>query len=199
MITTIRRLAWVMAAGCLCLAQERAVGQQDEAEHDALRKIKGAYEEAIRSNDLNKMAPYVATNTSGVMLTGEEVTGLGGLQAYWDKIKRMMGDGGRYEVTLKPNRSELFGDIALAHGSTEDVVRANTGKTYQFGSLWTAVCRKENGQWKVLRLQGTMDPIGNPFVNARVQFNRMTFGAGGVVAGLAVGVMLGMALRRKKS
>src|SRR5688572_24968996 len=171
-----------------------AFGQDaDEAAHAALRQIKAAYEEAIRSDDLSKIQPYVAANASGVMLTGEEVKGLDGLREYWAKIKKLMGPKGRYEVTLNPNRSELFGDLALAHGSTEDVVRTDVGKVYRFSSLWTAVCRKENGQWKVIRMQGTMDPLTNPFVNTRVQLAKVVYGAGGIALGLA----LGLVLRRK--
>lgn len=180
------------------LLRQTACGQE-EAEHEALRKLKAVYEEAINSNDLAKMLPHLGQNVSGVMLTGEEVKGFQDIQAYWDKIKRMMGEGGRYEVKLNPNRSELFGDIALAHGSTEDVVRANTGKTYRFGSHWTAVCRKENGQWKILRMQGTMDPIGNPFVNARVQFNRVIWGLGGLITGAVLVMLVGLFRRKKPS
>ena len=187
--TFMKRHAQIVVAACLFALP--AIGQDaDEPAHAALRQIKAAYEEAIRSDDLSKMAPYVAPNATGVMLTAEEVKGIDGLKAYWGKIKDLMGPGGRYEVTVNPNRSDLFGDTALAHGSTEDIVRIGSGKVYRFSSLWTAVCRKENGQWKVIRMQGTMDPLTNPFVNMRVQFNRIAFGTGGLVLGLLLAMIL---------
>jgi len=189
------QIAVGMVAVCSLVLKPGLHGQ-DEADHEALRKIKAAYEDAIKSNDLKKMAPYLGQGVSGVMLTGEEVKGLEGLQAYWDKIKAMMGPGGQYEVTLKPEKSELFGDIALARGSTEDLVRTGAGKTYHFSSLWTAICRKDNGQWKVIRMQGTMDPIANPFVNARVQFTRMAYGIGGLVLGVILVVVTRLARRK---
>ena len=188
-ITSMKTNAQIVVAACLFALP--AIGQDaDEATHAALRQIKTAYEEAIRSDDLSKMAPYIAQNATGVMLTAEEIKGIDGLKAYWGKIKDLMGPGGRYEVTVNPNRSDLFGDIALAHGSTEDIVRIGSGKVYRFSSLWTAVCRKENGQWKVIRMQGSMDPLTNPFVNMRVQFNRIAFGAGGLVLGLLLAMIL---------
>ena len=189
------RIAVGVVAVC-SLALTPTLHGQDEAEHEALRKIKAAYEEAIKSNDLKKMAPYLGPGVSGVMVTGEEVKGLEGLQAYWNKIKALMGPGGKYEVTLKPEKSELFGDIALARGSTEDLVRTDTGKTYHFSSLWTAICRKDNGQWKIIRMQGTMDPITNPFVNARVQFTRMAYGIGGLLLGVILAIVIGLARRK---
>ena len=181
--------AQIVVAACTLFAIRALAQDPDEPTHAALRQIKAVYEEAIRSDDLSKIQPYVAQNATAVMLTAEEIKGIDGLKAYWAKIKELMGKGGRYEVTLNPNRSELFGDTALAHGSAEDVVHTGNGKTYKFTSLWTAVCRKEGNQWKVVRMQGTMDPLYNPFVNMRVQFNRIAFGAGGLVFGLVLGLL----------
>ncbi len=167
----------------------------DEADHAALRIIKDTYEQAIDSGDLTKLAPYVAENATGVMVTGEEVKGFSGLQDYWARIQKLIGAGGKYQVTVQPNRSDLFGDTAIGHGTTEDVVTTGSGKTYKFNSYWTALCRKQNGQWKVLRLQATMDPVSNPFVTAQIHASRLIFGAGGLLSGILI--MLGFTLLRR--
>ena len=185
-------------AVCLFCFTHAASGADDDAEHAALRSMKTNYEHAVNSGDLSKLAGLIKPDTTGVMVTGEGVKGLSEMEAYWKKIQDLIGPGGSYQVTLKPDRSELFGDFALAHGSTEDVVRLPNGKQLHFTSLWTAVCRKEDGQWKLLRMQATMDPVNNVFTGMKLKAAKFTFGGVGLLAGLVLGFLFGQILRRSR-
>jgi len=116
------------------------------------------------------------------------------LQRFWADIHQLIGEGGTYTTTLKPERSVILGDVALARGSSDDVVVTSEKREYRFSSFWTAVLHKQAGQWKVVQLQGTIDPIDNPFVH---EFNRRYMRAaiplsvlGGVVLGLAAAWLL---------
>src|SRR6185436_11014360 len=127
----------------------------------------------------------------------ELVVGLDGMKEYWKKIKDLMGPGGRYTVTLEPELSTLLGDVALARGTTTDVVVTDRGE-YRFKSQWTAVCRRVDGAWKILRVQGSMDPVGNPFVKKLVTTSAAWSGGGGGGLGLLVGLVAGVLVGRRR-
>jgi len=204
---TIGRLALVLLVG-IGVTTERpalhAVAQQpaaaapspadDEAEHEALRQLKTVFERAIHDNNISGLGPYVSTDLYGVMLTGRVVKNVEELQRFWADIHELIGEGGTYTTTLKPERSVILGDVALARGSSDDVVVTSEKQEFRFSSFWTAVLHKQAGQWKVVQLQGTIDPIDNPFVH---EFNRRYLRAviplsvlGGVVLGLAAAWLL---------
>ena len=158
----------------------------DEADRAALRLIRTNYMEAVNSGQVAKLAPYLSKDVTGVMVTGEEVKGLDGLQAYWKKIQDLIGPGGSYHVNVNVDKTDLYGDVAVSRGSTEDVVRLGNGKELHFGSYWTSVCHKENGDWKVVRMQAGMNPVDNVFISLRLQKTKLTYG----VVGLFVGAIL---------
>jgi ketosteroid isomerase-like protein len=168
----------------------------DEDERAPLRVIKAAYEEACKTGDPQKLAPHLSTNVTGVMVTGEEVIGLEGIKNYWAKIQSLMGPGSIYETAITVDNSEFFGDTSLSRGTTADLVRLATGRELKFNTRWSAVCRKENGAWKIHRMQASMDPVENVFISARITGAKFTYGIGGVVSGLALGLVF---FRRRRT
>jgi uncharacterized protein (TIGR02246 family) len=183
-----------LAAVMILLCANSGWCADDEADRTALRTIKAAYEEAINSKDPSKMAPHLATNVTGVMVTGDVVEGFQGLEAYWKKIQALIGEGGKYQVKVNTDKTDLFGEVAVSRGNTEDVVTLANGKEFKFGSRWTAVCHKETGGWKVIRMQATMDPVDNVFTSARLKTTKFVYGG----AGLAAGVLLLLMMRFSK-
>ena len=175
-----------------------AVGDK-EADHDALRALVPVYEEAANQGRPELLKPYLDPEFSGVMVTGEEVSSFASLEDYWAKIQKLMGEGGKYHVKVNvAARSILSGDLAVAHGTTSDEVVTSRGKEYRFEGRWTAVCRKRDGQWKVLRIHGSMDPIFNPFVAATVSGSSISAGVVAGIVGLAVGWFVHVLLSRRR-
>jgi hypothetical protein len=171
----------------------------DQAEHDALRALVPLYEQAANQGKLDVLKPCLDAEFSGVMVTGEEVTSFASLEAYWAKIKGLLGEGGSYRVKVNvADTAILSGDLAVAHGTTEDVVNTR-GRVYRFESRWTAVCRKRDGQWKLLRIQASMDPVANPFVLSAVRATSILFGLIAGIAGLVVGWILHLLLVRRRN
>ena len=162
----MNKIIWHCIGAWIVLASLPDTRADEAADHNALRAIKATYEEAVKSGMPAKLAPHVSTNTTGVMVTGEQVEGMAGLESYWKKIQNLIGPGGTYEVAVNVDKTDLFGDLALSRGTTADIVRLGNGKEFKFGSSWSTVCRKEGGAWKVIRMQATMDPVQNPFVSA---------------------------------
>ena len=174
------------------LSQPPAANVQEEADHNSLRALRGVYEQAIRENRIELLQPHLHSDFHGVMVTGRAVNSFEDLQQYWRDIRELMGEGGSYTTTLKPELSTIVGDIALARGTTDDVVRTDK-EEYQFSTLWTATLQREGTAWKIRYVQGTMDPVGNPFVR---EFTRRAITrtavlalAGGIIIGMAVGIL----------
>jgi ketosteroid isomerase-like protein len=192
-------VSWFLILASALGAQQPPAGAGDAADHEALRGLKAVYERAVSENKLELLEPHLLPEWSGVMVTGEVVGGTEDARKYWAKIRGMMGEGGKYTVKLIPDTSLILGDVALAKGTTEDVVVTGGGTEYRFGSAWTAVCRKVGGQWKILRIQGSMDPIGNPFVRATVKGTATFAGAVAGIVGLALGVAICAIIDRRRS
>jgi len=189
----------LLPPGIICLilcSLCSSVRADEESDRAALRMIRTNYMEAANSGDPSKIAPYLSKEVTGVMVTGEEVKGFDGLVAYWKKIQNLVGPGGSYHVTVNVDKTDLYGDTAVSHGNTDDVVRLATGKELQFHSLWTAVCHKENGVWKVVRMEAAMDPVDNVFVSLRMQKTRLAAGGIGLLAGVLLTLLIGLLRRR---
>ena len=173
---------------CFCNLAARA---DDETDRAALRLIRTNYMNAANSGDLSKIKNDLATNVTGVMVTGKPVEGYDGLVAYWNDIQHLIGTGGGYHVTVNVDKTDLFGDVAVSHGTTDESVHLPTGSDLNFNGYWTAVCHKEGDAWKVVRMQATMDPVNNVFVDLQLKRARLIYGLGG----LAVGVVFMLVLR----
>ena len=168
----------------------------EEADHQALRQLRQVYERAVNENQLDLLAPHLHPEFFGVMITNEHVGNLEEMRAYWQRIKELIGEGGRYTTTLNPELSVILGDLALARGTSDDVVATGEGQEYRFSTSWTAVLRREGGQWKVLRAQGTMDPVQNEFVRTFLRRAGLQGALVGGLAGLALGWLLAILFRR---
>lgn len=175
-------LTGVAAFGILCVFASTAVAD-NEADYSALRMIRTNYMEAVNSGDLSKIAPFLSKDVTGVMVTGDEVKGFGELESYWKKIQDLIGPGGSYHQKVNADKTDLYDGVAVSRGTTEDLVRLGSGKELRFNSYWTAVCRKEDGVWKVLRMEATMNPVDNVFVSMNLQKTKVLYGLGGIVAG----------------
>lgn len=95
----------------------------NEADHDAIRALVPAYEEAANQGKPELLKPYLDPEFSGVMITGDAVDSFASLEGYWAKIQKLMGEGGKYHVKVNvATRSVLSGDLAVARGTTDEEV-----------------------------------------------------------------------------
>jgi ketosteroid isomerase-like protein len=185
-----------MAVAAVLCCWSSVAHADDEADRAALRMIRTNYEEAVNSGDLSKIKNDLSDNVTGVMVTGQAVKGYDGLVNYWKGIQNLIGPGGSYHVTVNVDKTDLFGDVAVSRGTTDESVHLPNGKELKFSTFWTSVCHKENGTWKIFRVQATLDPINNVFVSYQMQKAKLIYGIGGFIAG-AVLISLLRFLRRK--
>jgi ketosteroid isomerase-like protein len=188
---------WFAVVGVVFVLASR-LGADEQADHEALRKIKAIYEEAVKSDDLNKLLPHLGGNMTAVTPTGEEVKGPQELQAYFKRIWELIGKGGAYQVKVNVTNTDLYGDIAVSYGTTDEFVKTDAGKEYRFPMLWTAIAKREDNAWKAVRMHGSIDPLTNVFVKTQLQAIRWMYGLSGLFAGLVLGFLLSF-LRRARS
>jgi ketosteroid isomerase-like protein len=160
-----------------------------EEDKQALRDLKAVYEKAIATKDLDLLKPHLASDFSAVMITADEVKDYEGIKAYWKKVEEFIGKDGTYTVSIEPDDTIFQGDTAIAKGiAKEHVVRK--GKTIDLGTKWTAIARKEDGKWKLVRIQATIDPVSNPIITVLNKGKLWLTGGISAVAGLLIGLLL---------
>ncbi len=169
----------------------------ENADHDALRKLRAIYEDAVNTNDLSKLKPILGDGFTGVMISGEEIRSFEELQAFWKRAWDLMGAGGSYHVKVITDRTDFFGDIGISRGYTQELFRTASGKEYPVQARWTAITRRENGEWKVFRVQGAVNPMDNALITDMLRRVRLLFGVFGLATGLAFGLFLIRIIRRK--
>jgi ketosteroid isomerase-like protein len=197
---TNRRLASrvCLAVGSLLFATSAATADE-AADHAALRQLVHDYEVAIQKGDPSLLQPYLAPGFTGVMVTGEEVNDYAALDAYWKKIQGLLGERGKYSVKVDiPEQATIAGDVAFAHGTTEDTAITSDGKEYKFTGFWTAICARQDDGWKIVRIHGSMDAITNTFVVAALRAASTSAAIFGGVAGFVVGAILFWILGRRQ-
>jgi ketosteroid isomerase-like protein len=173
------------------------VHADDDSDRAALHMIRTNYEDAVNSGDLSKIKNDLSKEVTGVMVTGKSVEGYDGLVSYWKEVQDLIGPGGTYHVTVNVDKTDLFGDVAVSHGTTEEAVRLANGKELDFSAFWTAVCHKEDGAWKVVRMEATMNPIDNVFVSFQLKKAKLIYGIGGLVAGIILVLLIRLVCCRK--
>jgi ketosteroid isomerase-like protein len=161
----------------------------NEDDKNALRNLRTVYEQAIASRDLTVLKPHLASDFTAVMITAEEIKGFDGIQSYWKKVEDFLGKDGTYQVTIDPDDTIFEGNIAIAKGrAKEHVIRS--GKNLDFISQWTAIARKEGDAWKIVRIQASIDPVGNPIIAVLQGYKQWFIGLAALVGGLIIGRLL---------
>jgi len=181
----------------LALIVEREVEDPTEADHAALREFKALFEKAASENKLDLLKPILHEPFSVVTYTDREFTDFDVFKARWQQTRDQIVGSGSYKVVLLPVRSEIYGDIAIARGDSENELITAAGNEYHFTSHWTAVFRKVDGQWKVVRVHSSLDPFGSPMVVGEVKRRMTQAGVGAGLAGLVIGGLVAFFLGRR--
>lgn len=187
-----------LACFWIAISAVSAQTEDREADKQALRALAARYETAINHGSFADLQDSVAPEVSAVFMTGVEARGLPEMQAYYNKIKAQLGSGGSYTVKLQPADTDFHGDIAVAHGSSDETVILANGKRIAYRSQWTAVLRKIAGKWSAARLHISIDPIDNPFITLRLRAAKGISIAVGVVAGLLLAWVVSRFLARRR-
>lgn len=182
--------AGLVLLACLTGVAVGAPEDPQEADHEALRQLKAVFEQAVNQNQLDLLKPYMDQGFSVVTYTDKEFTDFEQFKQQWQKTRDRLLGGGTYSIRLLPERSQILGDIAITRGDSENVMVTGRGKTFKFTAHWTAICRKSDGQWKILRGHNSLNPFSNQMLTDGVRKACITASSAALVLGLVLGWLL---------
>jgi len=196
-IAALRSL-FVLVALLTCCTPIPAQEEENHEDHEELRELRRVYEKAANENNLDLLKPYLHTDFSIVMMSNREFRDFDSLKSQWQLTRDEIVGDGSYEMRLEPELSTILGDIAIARGDSTNLIVTRSGKKLAFDAKWTAICVKEEGQWKILRGHGSLDPFRNEFVKSAVEQLVLKVAASALIAGLVIGWLLRIWIGRKK-
>lgn len=193
----IRRLAARFLIVILFASAVRPLAAADDAKaHDELRQLLAVYEKAINSGDLASLESFFSPESSGVVVDNQPFKNFAELKAIYSQFHASF-PGTIYHIKMDAEPSQLFGDVAVAHGTCDEAVKMGAGE-FTYTSHWTAVLKHDNGQWKLVRSQFTMDPFRSSIVQYFVRQTKLYAGLGGLAAGLVIGFIAARMLGKKQ-
>jgi ketosteroid isomerase-like protein len=193
-----RFTAAILIANSLWFGAADAAAQDHEADHEALRKIRAVAEEAINTNNLDLFKPHLADDFTIVTYTDREFSDFNAFKARWQKTRDELLAGGTYSTDMQPELSQIIGDIAIARGNSNNILINGGGERFEFPSRWTAVLRKVDGEWKVIRAHSSLSPFDNPMLRSTVKSMMIKVGVATLLAGLLVGWLASWSMSRSR-
>ena len=176
-----------------------AVAQEEDPVHDELRAVRDAMIAAVNDNDPDALMTYLHENVTATWLNGEVSRGPGEVRAYYDRM--MTGDDAVVEsLSIEPaveRLADIYGNTAVAHGSSQDHYNLTTGMTFDVTTRWSATLVKEGGEWKVVNFHASTGIFDNALLRM-AQKSAYGLGAGGLVVGLVLGALAVVIFRKKQ-
>ncbi len=187
-------LLFAAAFGLLCPVTLSAI-TPDEI-HNELRQLKATYETAVNSGNFAPLETLFDANSSGVTVDNQTFRTFAELKAIYDKFHASF-PGVVYRIELNANPSLLSGDLALSTGTASEYVKTAAGE-FNYTSSFTAVLRRTDTGWKLVRSQVTMDPFRNSVVTFFEHKAKLTYGLLGLGVGALLGLLIGRCTKRCK-
>lgn len=193
------RFVFVFLLSGLCSLASIAADDATAADHQALRKLKSDVVAAVNKRDYPAMQQFMHRPFMATLITQDHFEDTDKLKDYFETLftrptLRMS------KVSIEADADALSqiyeGTFALNKGTTKEHYELADGRAFDIDGRWTAVSRKENGEWKLLAVHTGTNFLDNPVLNA-IEKSVLWFAAGGVLAGLVVGFALGWLLRRR--
>ena len=193
--TIVAIALYALSAGLAAAAET----EQDKQDHDELRALLKLFTDSFNSRNIDALLPYLHKDFSITMINQDVVTTSKDLKAYIDKQFNAPGSPLK-DVKIAPEadiRTQLInGRLGSNRGSSTDTYTLRDGRVFTLQTRWTGTAVHEDGKWKVLNAHIGLKILDHPILDATEQL-RYVWGAVGAAAGLIVGVLATLLLRRR--
>ena len=186
----------------LLLAGRALAEAPDQTIHDELRGLLHGIEQAVNEERYGDLAPYFHQDMRVTTINQEVLASPGEIAPYF---QRWFGPGGflkKVDMTLTADaltRLDPEKRYGMVTGSGLEKYMLTDGRSFDMKTRWTAtLARSEDGKWRILALHIGTDFLDNP-VLAAVEKSLVYFAAGGMAAGLVIGLLVMAFLRRRKN
>ncbi len=175
--------------------------EPDHEIHAELRVLLKGIETAINTKKYSDLKPYFHENLRVTTVNQNTITSHAEIESYF---KDWFGEGGYLKslnMTLKPDAlTEIYNDktMGVVRGGGIEKYKLSDGRDLDLETRWTATVIKDiDNKWRILALHlGTNFYDNAIFHESRRFLTKM--GIIGAMAGLVIGILLGLFLRRKK-
>lgn len=178
-----------------------SVNAQDrEQDHEELRSLLGSLTEAVNSRNLDLARPLVHPRFTMITVDNMKFTSFDDFETYWEGL--FAGDDALLtRAVLRPEADDLTeflgDDIGVVHGTSNDIYVFADGDERTMATRWTAVLQKDDGAWKLSRIQFSANLLDNPMLGAAKTFAYWTGGAGLALGLIIGGLLMGLTMRRR--
>jgi ketosteroid isomerase-like protein len=176
--------------------------EADHAIHEELRGVLHEITTAINSGQYDRMLPYLTEDVEATSVTQEVMGSRADVSRYFQEWFGPSGYMRRMEMKLDADRlTELSPDRnwGLVRGKALEHYEAKDGDVFDFVERWTAVLvRSDDGKWRLRAIHFGTNHLDNP-VLAKVRRTLLRYGVIGACASLAVGLLLGWWLARRRA
>lgn len=179
----------------LCLAQAPAAPQTPEnlkQTHDELRHLRDTMVAALNAGNVDEMAAHLHPNVIFTAMNGDVARGPAAVRAYFD---RMMKGPDRIVASVHVDvqvdeLADLYGQTAVAFGSSADTYQLADGNDFQVRSRWTCSMIRQDGQWLITSFHSSANVFDNAILAKVRRLGYWATGAGSILA-LVVGAVVG--------
>jgi uncharacterized protein (TIGR02246 family) len=185
------------------LAQDAAPGGAPpdvEATHNALRALKQDMEDALNTQDVDRLLTHLHPDVVFTTMNNDVRVGKEAIRAYYDEMMR--GPNRVVEkVTAKfevDALTRLYGDTGVARGSSKDHYVLTDGTDIVIDGRWTCTLVREGDRWLIAAFHYSTNVFDNPLLTKLKNYG-MVLLAVATLAALLAGLVIGRAARWKKA
>jgi ketosteroid isomerase-like protein len=162
----------------------------------AINTLRDGLVKTFTAGDVEGMLQYLDDEIVVTWQNGEVCRGRNGVREFY---KRMMTGDKKVvrEVKSAPEvlGRQLHGDVAVSWGNLHDHFILEDGSDLPFNSVFTATTARRGDRWLVTAFHTSANVFANPVVDLAVRKTALWVGAGAIVVGLIVGVLIGRRMR----
>ncbi|WP_141594147.1 nuclear transport factor 2 family protein [Myxococcus sp. AB056] len=190
----IRLTGCCVVALLLAFLPSAVLAQQPTADatHDALRVLKQEMEDALNTQDIDRLLSHLHPDVSFTTMNNDVRVGKESIRAYYDEMMRGPNRvvdriQAKFEVD---DLTRLYGDTGIARGSSRDHYVLTDGTDIVIDGRWTCTLVREGDHWRIAAFHYSTNVFDNPLLT-RVKHlavaGATVIGLGALVAGAAIG------------
>jgi uncharacterized protein (TIGR02246 family) len=169
-----------------------SAGQDQEAVHDELRKLRDEMMAAFDARDIDALLSHLHPNCVVTWQNAEVSRGRDGVRTFYQEM--MEGESSRVKsvrATLEvDDLSILHGDdTAIAFGSLNESFDLRSGLSFDLANRWTATVVRDEDRWLVAAFHVSTNMFENGLQDRLMQWNALKSGGAALLIGLALGLI----------
>jgi ketosteroid isomerase-like protein len=174
----------------------------EDPAHTELRALLKGLETAVNTERYGDLTQYFHENMRVTTINQEVLSSPKDIAPYFDKWFGTAGFLKKVEMTLTADDLTQFyedGMLGVVRGAGAENYYLADNRYFEMKTRWTATVIKDtDGSWRILTLHIGTNFLDNPIL-AKAEQSLLTAAIGGGIAGLILGVVIILVVRRRKT